>query len=307
MGPLAVFELKGMLEGGEISGGDLAWVRDDGDWRPLRDIESLRWIIPDLHGPPILTPPPGPSDGEPDEAVMPAGAPRTPPPDAEARPAPTVDGPVKSGVRGPGVAVETAGGMVEMVSPPRPWPRFWARLLDSQLIWMLVVGIGRLTGEFKILGTTPEEAPGLLFLLSITMAWAMIESFALSNWGTTPGKAILGIRVCHKDGSRPGYRASLQRSFMEAFFGWGLGLTIVMVLAWVISYFRLRQSGITVWDERTGLVVAHRPITNARILLYGVVFLLVGLVLMIMLWPELRVLQELQEAAREAEEGAPGT
>ena len=73
-------------------------------------------------------------------------------------------------------------------SQARPWIRFWARMIDLILFAMfcgLVYGICFPQYNFN-------EA---LFELLMVPMWIIGESFCLANFQTTPGKAILKIRL----------------------------------------------------------------------------------------------------------------
>lgn len=56
--------------------------------------------------------------------------------------------------------------------------------------------------------------------------WIPIEAAMIARWGTTPGKALLGIRVLQQTGGYPTYAQAVGRSVGV----WVLGLTFGLFL-----------------------------------------------------------------------------
>jgi RDD family len=52
-----------------------------------------------------------------------------------------------------------------------------------------------------------------LLALAVPFLWAPIEAFFISKWGTTPGKALLGLEVKGTTGRNLPYSAALKRAF----------------------------------------------------------------------------------------------
>lgn len=84
-----------------------------------------------------------------------------------------------------------------------PWRRFWARELDMMLYGLLV---SRLLRGFLL----RESLTALLTLV----AMLLLEPLLLYLLGTTPGKAIFGIRVTNTEEGRLSYTRGLERTWM---------------------------------------------------------------------------------------------
>src|SRR5690606_6248205 len=103
---------------------------------------------------------------------------------------------------------------------PRPWTRFWARSLDQFFFMCLCLGalmILRQAG-WATVDYLDFWQNVLLFLM---IGWHLIEAFLITQWATTPGKYLLGIRVTDADGNHLQYGASLRRTFGVYVLGLG--------------------------------------------------------------------------------------
>ena len=106
----------------------------------------------------------------------------------------------------------------------------------------------------------------------------------LSTIGTTPGKALLNIRLRNEDGSRLSYTSALTRSAKVAIMGQGVGIPIIALVTHICAYNRLTQHGITSWDESGRHVIAHKEINILRIIILALI--LVGFLALIV-WAEM--------------------
>jgi RDD family len=146
----------------------------------------------------------------------------------------------------------------------RPWIRFWARTFD----YLIVIAPLAL-----ILDAALPIWRQQFFLLYLGVSWVgmvlwiPIEAWALSRYGTTPGKAFLRVRV---EGELTFGRA-LRRAFGVWVKGMGLGLPLIAQLTQFFAYRRLMRSQTTLWDQ--GLEVIHGAIGAVRALLFIITFL----------------------------------
>lgn len=153
----------------------------------------------------------------------------------------------------------TAAELAPAVSQVRPWLRFWARLVDLGLFFMVgfiiygAIGFSLDDGEFLA---------GLVYL----WGWIILEPLILAAWGTTPGKALFKIKLQHADGQTLPFKPAFRRSFTVMFKGLGAGLPIVSLITLVISYFKAKSDGITSWDKANNFTVSHQEISTFRII-----------------------------------------
>ncbi len=118
---------------------------------------------------------------------------------------------------------------------PRPIRRFFSRMIDLLIGWMLVTGLSAV-----FVPRVADESSALLWIIT-GAAWIPIEAVFLSMWRTTPGKWLLKSRV---EGARTmTYWTALDRSFTV--FCWGLGCLVpgVSVLCGAAGYQDLTNTG----------------------------------------------------------------
>ena len=151
----------------------------------------------------------------------------------------------------------------------RPWVRFWARMLDSSTI-MLLIGAAML--YFVPLGKYIIAYFGSTFFSVIKfLFWTFIEALFISRLGWTPGKWLLNIRVLKSDGSKLSYLQALNRTLLVMLLGGGLFIPVITLITNIISYSALKRNGITKWDEKLDVTVTHGKIEPYRIIMAAVI------------------------------------
>jgi len=152
----------------------------------------------------------------------------------------------------------------------RPWIRFWARSFDLYS-WALLIAIVSAFAFPAVL----EIRDAILGLL-IAFTYMFVEPLLLSTWGTTPGKALLRIRLRKADGRKPGYGAALERSFYVWTRGIGLGVPLIGLITQLLAYNRLKDKGVTSWDQACDFRVAHQVVGAPRAAIAVAIFLALG-------------------------------
>lgn len=109
------------------------------------------------------------------------------------------------------------------------------------------------------------------------VAWALalflfplVEASIISAFGTTPGKALMGIRVLGEDGGKLGFGASYSRSLQSYIVGLGAGIPLVSFVAGIVAFMNLTRNGEVSWDGPVNY--RTRPVNPLR---WGVGILLV--------------------------------
>lgn len=157
------------------------------------------------------------------------------------------------------------------VAQVRPWVRYWARMLDVYLFCVALAVITTLNG------VTLFEAPGREQVASLlaVFGWAFTEAGLLASFGTTPGKALLRIRLVPPPhaGERVPYGVALTRSLRVWWRGLGAGLPLVSLFTLLRAHGRLKRHGASSWDIDGGWRVEHGRVgpwrALAALLMFG--------------------------------------
>ena len=157
------------------------------------------------------------------------------------------------------------------ISQVRPWVRFFARMIDSTIFVFIVVIV--------LIFTAPSLTSSLglndySFGFICCFLWIFVESFFLSQWGSTPGKWIYATSVKKRNGNNLKYSDALKRSFAVWIKGIGLGIPIVAFFTQINAYNTLEREKITSWDKEGNSVVFHSKIGWWRIILIIFCFLI---------------------------------
>lgn len=149
-------------------------------------------------------------------------------------------------------SIRTQGGDgTPSVPQERPWVRFWARLIDQQLVCLLISII------LALLFPAVFQIHYLLLSILLLFAYVFIEPAMFAAWGTTPGKALLRVSVRNRDGGRLSYSEAFNRMIGVYVRGEGLGIPLVNLLTMDRARQRLKNEGITSWDEDRDIAVSH--------------------------------------------------
>ena len=115
------------------------------------------------------------------------------------------------------------------------------------------------------------ENPDYGFLAVSFFLVVLLEAVSIALWGTTPGKALLRVRLRRRDGGRLTFRGSVERAFRVFVVGEGMLLPVVVVVCMAFSFQRLMSRGLTWWDEAGGVRVEHGHVGAPRAVIAGVV------------------------------------
>jgi len=250
-GPLTLLKVGSLLEDGTATPDTLVWHKDQEGWLPIKDIPALDSIVeavqrekeaadagdsemPDVAGPPTLAP----------------------------------------GAQPPTVTPS-------FIRQVRPFTRFWARMFDCMLVMTLVYFFVDtsflMPKEDESMANwfvryqeqiTSEEAMAIAStIVRAFIGWHFLEATMLYLWGTTPGKAIFGIRVRTLGGERPSPFRALGRSFYVYLMGVGFYLFPFMLIGMTFSFFRLMATGHCLWDQHLKLESSAERLSPVRIVL----------------------------------------
>lgn len=166
----------------------------------------------------------------------------------------------------------------------QPWRRFLARTFDILLynvLWTVIAGLVFRVQLIRI-GAFGNLMGGFLSLAIMLF----FEPVLLKHFKTTPGKAILGITLFHREGRAFTYGEGLERTFLVISKGLGYGIPFYNLYRLWKSY-RLTDDVITQpWNESTEYIIKDKK--PYRWLAYGTGYvLLIGIVAALILQQQL--------------------
>jgi uncharacterized RDD family membrane protein YckC len=139
--------------------------------------------------------------------------------------------------------------------PPRLARRFLARWLDLILyaaVWWLLMWFARRNIEAILLN------PWQMFLQFVP--WFVLEIILIHKFATTPGKALLGLRVVNSDGSLLTLAASTHRAVRVLIAGIGFGWPLLSIFCQTVSFFTAKKLGKPIWDYLGNHQVESKPL-----------------------------------------------
>ncbi len=261
-GPSTVPDVISLLQTGELTPDTLGWHAGCQKWLPLRELPALADFL-NKKAPADKEPPADEEEADAPQSTDEAGAslpePPQPAPDEAPAPLPGTPGPTATA----GEDASPQSYATQRVYLPRPIARLLARFVDYGLYAILYGAVISTRG-------IPYDAALLLSVNPLLwLPMLLLEAWMLSTWGTTPGKALMGIRVTtFGDASRLSFMRALLRALMAFTLGTGLMIPQLLPIMLALEYWMLRRRGITPWDARSSTLPTQKePATPSRYLL----------------------------------------
>ena len=134
-----------------------------------------------------------------------------------------------------------------------PWRRLFAYNLDCKLCLLLLCAV--LSLGFHVNITKGSGLLSLLYAYLALMLQVLIEPWLLHRFGTTPGKAIMGIYIETESGERPTCAQARARTWKRFWYGLGASIPILsLVRMWQKGYRPCRDCESCAWDSENELV-----------------------------------------------------
>ena len=232
VGPLTIYDVREKLRREQISPDTKAWVKGMEQWQPLRELDPLKESI-EIHI----------ADAS-DKEITISDQERTE------------------------LGRQT---ILHNADKPRPWLRFWARLIDAPILLApgliliyQIFGAEVLTVMLVpawVLAEPPSVIPSVtdwatLFVI-IAASWTITETLLLTYFQKTPGKWCMNIRIQKENGEGINFSLALKRSAFVFVFGMGLGEPILRIACHIIAYLKLTREGETYWDKKCKVKIIH--------------------------------------------------
>lgn len=222
-GPISEEELRDLIKRGQITKETLLWQEGMSTWVPAAELSEISASF----------------------AVLPL-LPVQPPPVQQEKVAPTIH-------------VEAdAKPSTPLLS--RPWPRFWARLIDTLLIGTIIVFAAAITfviyaPDLYLHMISMNDGVIGIIVLPIT---GLVLAILMVLTGTTPGKAIIGVRVPVPEG-RSRFAFFLSRELRVWAAGWGFGIPLLNLYTQSRQYRLLAAGQPTSYDADGASTVKANP------------------------------------------------
>ncbi|TLD71637.1 RDD family protein [Phragmitibacter flavus] len=162
---------------------------------------------------------------------------------------------------------------VEM-QKPRPWLRFWARMVDymwfTGVVVFILAAILPVSSVQWMMWASQHYIPIESLLI---LCYVPVEAWCLARFGKTPGRALLRLEVVSVTGGRLTFQQALVRSVQVYVKGVGLWLPLVSLLVMSWSRVQLLRRGQTSWDVDCGTAVTSEPPQRWRLVLLGAMVL----------------------------------
>ena len=159
-----------------------------------------------------------------------------------------------------------------MQSQVYPWRRYWARIFDITFIMPIYIFIIALFSPG--LNYTITRMDGFIGSILLLLFYLIFfEPMMLSSFGTTPGKALLGIKIRALSGKKISYATAMRRGSLLWLNGMGIGIPLIAFFTMVIAYNKLKSNGITSRDKKCGINVTHDKLSNFRVILFITIFI----------------------------------
>lgn len=128
-----------------------------------------------------------------------------------------------------------------------PWQRFFARQLDFTIYFVIATAV--LTLGFNI--NTSNSGVGWTLLenniIPVVIMW-FLEPILLSNFGTTFGKWIFGMRITGEAGNKLSYEAAKERTSTLFWYGLGFYIPAVFHVRLWKSYVACKEGQMLEWE-----------------------------------------------------------
>jgi uncharacterized RDD family membrane protein YckC len=154
------------------------------------------------------------------------------------------------------------------------WARFIAKGVDEGIFALVVVVLFACLAAAGVVGDSFLLVPDALMGIIVFFLIALVEGTAISAFGTTIGKSLMGIRVVTSANEKLNFFKSIGRSVGSFIQGLGLGIPIVAIVTHLSAFNYVKKHNITGWDRSAGANYVSMPVNGIRWALAIVLYLL---------------------------------
>lgn len=131
--------------------------------------------------------------------------------------------------------------------------RLFARMFDEMLVRVLIAS------GLCLAGINLAAVSSFVVSLTAVVLLAFVEPLFLRLWGTTPGKALLGMRLTGPDGKNVPYTEGLARYFLMMWYGQGFEIPVWSLIQGYRSVRRCWNDEPQPWDVEVAYIGQALP------------------------------------------------
>jgi uncharacterized RDD family membrane protein YckC len=151
-------------------------------------------------------------------------------------------------------------------SPPHPWRRYFARMVDISINGILFFFCFGFILELLAPNAADDffsifAGPGgrVLDAIVTTFSAGFVTAVFIGLSGSSLGKWLFGVRVTDMQHRPIGYKTAFKREMMIWIRGLALGIPLIALFTLSSAYKKLLKDGRTSWDEQLNCLVTYRP------------------------------------------------
>lgn len=160
-----------------------------------------------------------------------------------------------------------------------PWRRFFARILDISIYSLLFDSV--LVFLFNMITSNRNILESLLYTAMVTIIMLLMEPLLLMKFGTTPGKALLGLEVSTPEGNKLSYAEGFRRTFGVVRYGLGFEIPIYNIIRSYKSYKSLEEKETLPWDEEIAYTMKDEKSYRNGLYIGAMIFLIAAAVFLV--------------------------
>ena len=150
----------------------------------------------------------------------------------------------------------------------KAYRRAFASILDYLLYCVIADSLWA-----AVMGSLPKISFNIPLILLADLCMLILEPIMAVRWVSTPGKALLGIRVIHKSGRRLTYKEGLIRTFQRLAFGMGFCLPGISIIAMINSFIKISKGEELIWNKNIRYTILESKHDVTR---YIICFAIIG-------------------------------
>ena len=133
------------------------------------------------------------------------------------------------------------------IEPPvAPIRRFFARCMDVTIIGGIINAALQFGFRFNMAKYTALAS--IVFSLAVMLVMYLVEPLLLHIFGTTPGKAMLGLHLEGYDGELPELESARAWTGGAIFSGMGLNMPVISLVRIFLSWRRASKDEVLSWE-----------------------------------------------------------